>query len=159
MGITMTTPQAEIDAYIERQVQAMRSKLIRYLQAIGETVVTTARNLPSPNPAQFKSKIPPHTPNYIDWTANLRSSIGYIIVDNGSVVQYGGFAGKGREGESEGRRYAESLASKYPNGIVLIVVAGMRYAAYVQNKGYDVLASAEIEAEKLMNNLRQQMTK
>jgi hypothetical protein len=36
-----------------------------------------------------------------------------------------------------------SLAGNYPKGYVLIVVAGMNYATYVEAKGYNVLSTAE----------------
>ena len=42
-----------------------------------------------------------------------------------------------------GALLAERLAGEYPTGIVLIVVAGMKYAIYVADRGYDVLDSAE----------------
>ncbi|MGV4578106.1 hypothetical protein ACQ1R5_10635 [Ornithobacterium rhinotracheale] len=37
---------------------------------------------------------------------------------------------------------------KYPRGYVLVVVAGMNYALYVESKGYNVLSTAEQLAER-----------
>ena len=36
-----------------------------------------------------------------------------------------------KEGKDTGKNYALSLVKEYPKGITLIVVAGMKYAAYV----------------------------
>lgn len=97
-----------------------------------------------------------------DQTGNLRSSIGYIVVRDGSVVNTGGFEAvdgpkrseTSENGSSEGRKYAEELAARYPSGYALIVVAGMDYAVYVEamaNK--DVLAGGEIFLKKKIRNL------
>lgn len=161
MGMRQTTPQGRIAAYIERQVAKYEQKLLENLSRVGERCVEAAQMLPSP---QFlnrsRKEIPPHQPNYIDWTANLRSSIGYVIVRDGSVVTQGGFksAKGGDEGAAEGKAYAEQLAAKFPSGITLIVVAGMNYAAYVSAKGYDVLDSAELLAEKLVPQMMRQLS-
>ena len=42
------------------------------------------------------------------------------------------------------------MISQNPAGIVLIVVAGMDYAAYVEAKGLNVLDTSEIMAKKLV---------
>lgn len=91
-----------------------------------------------------------------DHTGNLRSSIGYILVFNGLTVHRGGFevVRNGRQGAADGRRYAEELASKYPAGYALIVVAGMEYASYVEAmENKDVLASGKVFLEKKVKEL------
>ncbi len=161
MGMRQTTPQGRITAYIERQVAKYEKLLTMNLQYVGEQCVKAARDLPSPKFTGKKPhEIPPHQPHYIDWTANLRNSIGYVIVRDGSVVTQGGFksAKGGDEGAAEGKAYAEQLAAKFPHGIALIVVAGMNYAAYVSAKGYDVLDSAELLAEKLVPQMMRQLS-
>lgn len=161
MGMRQTTPQGRITAYIERQVAKYEKLLTMNLQYVGEQCVEAAQNLPSPQFLNRSHKeIPPHQPHYIDWTANLRSSIGYVIVRAGNVVTQGGFksAKGGDEGAAEGKAYAEQLAAKFPHGIALIVVAGMNYAAYVSAKGYDVLDSAELLAEKLVPQMMRQLS-
>ena len=42
------------------------------------------------------------------------------------------------------------LISENPKGIVLIVVAGMNYARYVEKMGLNVLDSSEMLAKKLV---------
>ncbi len=161
MGMRQTTPQGRITAYIERQVARYEQKLLENLSLVGDRCVEAAQMLPSPQFLNLSRKeIPPHQPNYIVWTANLRSSIGYVIVRDGSVVTQGGFksAKGGDEGAAEGKAYAEKLAAKFPHGITLIVIAGMNYAAYVSAKGYDVLDSAELLAEKLVPQMMRQLS-
>lgn len=91
--------------------------------------------------------------SWIDHTGNLRSSIGYIITNNGEVMSKGGFKpvtapdGNGSEGQKKGSDYAQSIVSTVVNPIVLVVVAGMEYAIYVEaRKNKDVLADTELWA-------------
>lgn len=145
-----------IEQTIREQIARNESVIIRNLAYIGETAVNAARSLPSPNVVGLaKKEIRPHQPNYIDWTANLRSSIGYVVVANGQVVGSSPFdtVKDGAEGSSEGKNFANELASKYSQGYVLLIVAGMRYAAYVKKRGYDVIDSAELLARQLVKQL------
>ena len=161
MGMRQTTPQGRITAYIDKQVAKYEKLLLNNLHYVGEQCVKAARDLPSPKFLnRSRQEIPPHQPHYIDWTGNLRNSIGYVIVRGGNVVSLGGFksAKGGGEGAAEGKAYAEQLAAKFPQGIALIVVAGMNYAAYVSAKGYDVLDTAELLAEKLVPQMMKQLS-
>ena len=153
-----------LDSLIEEIEARAKRVAIRRLCYIGEQVVNKARSLPTPPQSLYwdaatgskKGTIPRHQPNYIDWTANLRSSIGYVVVCDGQVQRLSDFEptkASASEGSNSGRSYAERLAAGYPSGLVLIVVAGMNYAAYVQRKGYDVTASAELLAEKLLKEI------
>lgn len=148
---------ADLDRYIAEQIERRKRMMIRDLAYIGEMAVSHARNLPSPSAASFPTypKIPPHQPNYIDWTSNLRSSIGYVIMAEGRQAGKGGFqaVGAGSDGASRGEQTALKAAAGFPGKIVLIVAAGMHYAAYVADKGYDVLDSAELIARKLIRQL------
>ena len=136
MPIKQTTTAEQIDAYIEKQMQTWRKLIVRNFIYVGEQVLNAARS----------------TDSYKDQTGNLRSSIGYVIVKDGSVVRASSFeqVKNGSDGTSKGRSYAESLAARYKNGIALIVVAGMNYAAYVKKRGYDVIDSSELLAEQLV---------
>lgn len=138
MGVKFTTSKAELDAIIESEMQKAHNLTLRALAYLGEKCIIEARDRPQEE-------------SWIDRTGNLRSSIGYIIAYNGNIVTYGGF-GKtlnGGQGQYDGRRFAESLVSKYGNAYVLIVVAGMNYAEYVEAMDNKVvLASAELFARK-----------
>ena len=136
MAIRQTTPQQEIDAYMEESIKRIEYALVRTLQYVGERCLIAAR----------KSK------SYRDITGNLRSSVGYVISVDGHVVNSSDFdtVKQGNKGSMEGYQYACSLVSQFPKGICLIVVAGKDYAQYVTAKGKDVLDSAELLAEQLV---------
>lgn len=155
MAIKCNVTADDINRYIKEQVERQQQAIIYQLCDIGEQVVNHARLLPSPSADDFKGGITPHQPNYMDWTGNLRSSIGYIVAVDGEVVQMSNFEPTkgGEEGSAKGRQYAMQLVEQYPQGAVLIVVAGMEYASYVTGKGYDVIDSAELLAERLVSQI------
>ena len=71
---------------------------------------------------------------------------------------------QGSEGVKVGKDLAEELARRYPNDYVLVIVAGMNYAEYVEamdNK--DVLASTELwsidQVPKMLEKLKRQIAK
>lgn len=136
--VTMKTPKAELRAYIAKGVEEQRQRVIRMLMYIGEQCV---------NDARLKG-------SYKDHTRNLRGSTGYVVVDNGKIVSLSAPNNGSSEGSSKATAFLNELASGYSSGIVLIVVAGMHYAQYVQDRGYNVLDSAEILAEKLIGDLQ-----
>lgn len=138
MGITVQTPMAEIRRELEREVELRKRVLRRSLLAAAEEISNTA-TAGSTNP-------------YTDRTGNLRSSVGAVVVQDGKIVGRRGFekVNHGVDGDAEGRDYAESLAKNSPSGTVLIAVAGKKYASYVADKGYDVLDSAELLAERIV---------
>ena len=136
MPIRQITPQSQIDAYIEDRMNRLKQAIIYNFCVIGEKM----RNEALANGS------------YTDRTKNLRSSVGYIVVVDGKVYKAGSF-GKSdgsKEGKDTGQSYARSLAGKFPKGIALIVVAGMRYASYVSARGYNVLDSSELLADRLV---------
>lgn len=143
MPIKRLTPTAEIDRYITGRVEAIKKALVYNLCAVGEQVLNAARL----------------TNSYKDQTGNLRSSIGYVVAVDGEIVQMSSFevVKEGSEGARGGKEYAMQLVRDFPQGIVLIVVAGMNYASYVSAKGYDVLDSSELLADKLIPQMLQQL--
>ncbi|MBR6250121.1 MAG: hypothetical protein IKR17_02870 [Bacteroidales bacterium] len=145
MPAKCNTPMSDINAYIEERIRRYRRVIIRTLCYIGEACVNEARSY--------------HGKAYLDQTGNLRSSVGYIVVVNGQVVQDGGFVAikEGQEGTQSGKEYAMKLAAQYPHDAALFVVAGRNYAKYVVAKGYNVLQSAESLAEKLVPQLLSQL--
>lgn len=142
-SLRLATPLSEIDRYLEECLERQRKALFYALSAAAERVLTVART----------------TDSYKNRTGNLRSSIGYALVEDGKVVKLSGFetVKDGKQGPSEGRQYVRELATRYPQGISLIVVAGMNYAAYVSARGYDVLESAELAAEKIVSEMLRQL--
>ena len=133
MPVKRTTTDAQISRYIEERTAAVRQACINNLIYVGEQAVREARQ----------------RGRYKDRTGNLRSSIGYCVADNGKIVRESG----GGEGSRDGAAFLHRLVSGHSSGIVLIIVAGMEYAAYVEAKNLNVLDSAEQLAERLLPKL------
>lgn len=162
MGIRLDTTESELARQMAEETARMERAIVRTLQYVGESSVRHARSLVSPSAASFPTfpKIPPHQPNYIDWSANLRSSIGYVVVADGRIIGEGGFDAESptaTEGVAAGKETARKAAAEFPTGFTLIVTAGMHYASYVADKGYDVTASAELLSERLAEQLFSQL--
>lgn len=113
--------------------QRQEREIVRRLQYIGEEAINTART----------------SRRYLDQTGNLTSSIGYVILRNGSVMSKAGFdkVNNGDEGVMQGESLAMRLASNYPYDYALLVVAGMDYAAYVEAKGLGGMTAAELQSK------------
>jgi len=102
------------------------------------------------------------TGNYNDITGNLRSSIGYLVARDGQVIsenyERGGRGSDQETGVQEGARLAHELALAHSDGLVLIGVAGMDYAVYVENMdNKDVISSSETRTKALLKDLIKQV--
>ena len=122
---------------------------VKVLEYIGEQCVKLAREKGT----------------YNDITGNLRNSIGYVLVKNGSIISKN-FEAKveskvvssaNGKGILEGEALAAELASRAGKGYALIVVAGMHYAHYVETLNKDVLDSAERWANEQVPRLMQRL--
>lgn len=149
----MTTKLSEVHDTLMREAERVERLTIRALSKLGEQCVTKIRNR-----AGDKS--------WYDQTGNLRSSVGYVIAHNKNIIQYSTFnqVKQGSEGVKTGKDLAKELAKRYSNNYVLIVVAGMNYAEFVEamdNK--DVLASTELWAREqvplMLEKLKRQIAK
>ena len=117
-------------------------KFIQALSYIGEEFVNRARMVNS----------------YEDQTGNLRSSIGYVIAKNGFVIKRNYVQiMEGDEGVTKALNLADEAAAENPNGIVLIVTAGMQYALYVETMGYDVLSGSIPNRSAVINSFIQML--
>ena len=136
MGVKCTTPESAINQFFDKNLLEYREKVIDIMRYVGDEAVTEART----------------NHRYTPQTGNLKSSVGYCVLDNGKVVTESSFetVKNGWEGSAKGREFLRSLISRYSNGITLIVVAGMKYAVYVEAKNLNALDSAELLAEKLV---------
>lgn len=149
MGVKPTFKQSEIKAYLQKKSDLIEQMIIRRLALVGLKCVKHARERDT----------------YQDQTANLRNSIGFIIVRNGKIMmdnfEKSGIPKKadsnGDNGVKIGRSLAMSLVGKYRKGFALIVVAGMNYAVKVESKGYDVLTTAEQLAKTEVPKMMQQL--
>lgn len=112
-------------------------QLEKALKFIGIEIVNEARTKTIINST---NKVYPHEKTgYYDITANLRSSIGFVLLKNKKQVAKD-FKGNA-DGKSKGLKSAIEVANQF-NGLVLCVVAGMHYAVYVESKGYNVISSS-----------------
>ena len=136
MSIELTTPMSAIVSHVVEQIKRQQYVLVRRLLYCAEEIANAARQ----------------TDSYQDQSGNLRSSLGCVVAIDGNVVGEYGFVPilNGQEGAEEGKQYVRELAAQYPKGIVLIAVAGKKYAVYVSARGKDVLDSAELLADKLV---------
>lgn len=128
MGVTPNFTSAELRRDLENRMQRIENAVLETLKRIGETFVRNARE----------------NGTYNDITGNLRSSVGYIILKNGVQIEES-FGGK--TGGAQAKKVASEVAGKFPRGYVLIVVAGMDYAAAVESRGRDVLTASSIIAK------------
>ena len=143
MPIRQITPMSEIDRYTEQKLKGLEQAVIRTLAYCGELCLNVARS----------------TNSYKDQTGNLRSSIGYVVTVDGRIVNQSDFetVKKGWDGSKQGAAFAKQLVRRFPKGICLIVVAGMEYAAHVKNRGYDVLDSSELTADRIVPYMLKQL--
>lgn len=144
MGIRRITSKSDIQREIEEQVARWQQVIVNNLIYVGEAALKHAREVHK----------------YTDRTGNLTSSIGYCVLVDGKSVFESTFEvlKKGQQGAVEGRKFLSQLTRKHSKGVVLIMVAGMEYAEYVEAKGLDVLESAEMQSRRLipvlMNSLK-----
>ncbi len=113
----------DVKKHIAKGIEAYKKKVILRLKYAGELFVQLARD----------------TGNYTDQTGNLRASVGYMIFDNGKLISEA-FPGEQPDGVEAGKELAKDKANK--QGLVLIGVAGMDYAAAVESNGKDVITGS-----------------
>lgn len=133
-----------IASRIEKFVDEREQKMIQVLSYIGEEAVNMARE----------------SDPFKDRTGNLRSSIGYVVVKNGKVVKL--FVRKAKDDEkgkgvAAGRALVAKLGEEYKEGFMLIVFAGMEYAASVESKGYDVITGSAKSSSELYKFLKESL--
>lgn len=145
------TNKSEVEAKFRKFENEYNQKAASWLCRLGELVVKYAKE----------------NGNYTDRTANLRNSIGYIVVQSGKVIAEsftGGTSPVTAGGDSDsaiekGKSYARQVASEYnADKTYLVWVAGMEYASYVEAKNYDVLQGSgdwvESQAQRQMRSFK-----
>lgn len=138
-GITPLFTKSDLNRWMKIFEDRVHAKTYTLLQAAGEMFVKYARE----------------SGKYIDHTGNLRSSIGYVIVDGGKIreenFQIQNTGVDGATGLYKAKKLAKDLANTYNTGMVLIGVAGMEYAVYVEAmESKDVITAANIKTEEWM---------
>ena len=146
MAIKPTFQKGAVAAKVQEFQKRLEAATVFLLQYMGEELTKYARE----------------QHNYTDQTGNLTNSIGYAVVRNGMIVNYGGEIQPG-DGAAEGLKVAMEMAKDYPNSVTLLIVAGMSYASYVEAKGYNVIVPAYLlslqEFPKYMQRLTEMARK
>ena len=128
MGFKAAFTMNDIKAQIDKAKVGFEESLLDEFRRTGEQFISDARSIRT----------------YQDQTGNLRSSIGYALFKDGQLVE-SSFPGGDITGS--GSALANEVARSYPKGVLLVVVAGMFYAQYVEAKSYDVLTGSSYAAE------------
>lgn len=125
----------EVSKQLHKAADNTHTKVLEVLSMAGQRAVDIARN----------------TKTYKDRTGKLTASIGYGVFHFGKSHEIGGFGGG--EGEQAGLKKLTSLAADYTDRpYVLIVVAGMEYALYVERNGYVVLDAADLQLDNILRS-------
>jgi len=138
-GLTPIFSSRDLNRMIFKFGDKVEEKILKILQRGGEMFIREAR---------LHGK-------YNDITGNLRSSIGYVIVKDGrpiaGKIQEAKSGSDRRTGVATGERLLKQLAGEHTKGWVLIGVAGMDYAVYVENlDGKDVITGSAKETEQFL---------
>lgn len=141
-GLTPLWRKSDIKKLFKKLGERAEYVILTLLQRTGEEFVKIARL----------------EGNYIDHTGNLRSSIGYVIVRDGKIIgkDFKLSENEGSDkhtGKREGEQLAMDLIKTFSKGYVLIGVAGMKYAVFVEAmENKDVLTRAANKAEDFIKS-------
>lgn len=139
-GLTPLWKKSDINRLFKKVGERADMVIYQILQRTGEEFVKVARL----------------SGQYIDHTGNLRSSIGYVIAKEGKILGKDFKASESIGTDKEtGKREAEQLATDlvrtYNNGYVLIAVAGMKYAVFVEAmENKDVVSLAASKSDEFI---------
>lgn len=135
----------EIQEMLEEYAKETLLEIIDRLDAIGMACVNEAKE----------------NGDYKDHTSNLRNSIEYAVVYEGKIVR-----GGGKQNNFLLEAIQDKQNIKGSDELFLVLVAGMEYASLVEfggyrevfgrmvnTKPYNVIASAELLMDKLVNEL------
>ena len=148
MGVRPKFKKADIDKVGVQMLERIEQAITSRLQYIGETFVNNARN---------KNR---SDGGFGDVTGNLRSSIGYIVLKDGKRVSENlKQTAKGSEGVATAKKIFNELKVKFNKGFVLIVIAGMDYAAALESKNKDVITGSSLIAEQDLREAITSLTK
>jgi hypothetical protein len=154
----------EINKSLREVVDRVQQVTLNQLKQVGLQVVRDARSkIPTKeyhltaSEARVAAKLVGGSINlssadgFNDDTGNLRSSIGFIILYDGQIVhrefKLSTIGTDKTTGLDHGVEYAEKLGTEHTSGWVLIIVAGMEYASWVEALGYDVITGSTLGAQ------------
>lgn len=87
--------------------------------------------------------------DYMNHTFNLRNAPGYAVIIDGKEVARN-VPADGGHGEAEAKTN-KTLDKADKSGTGIIIADGVEYASFVSSKGYDVLDSGLLHADKVLN--------
>lgn len=147
MAIKAKFTPADVQRHLDNFLQGVENRAIERLQYLGEMCVNHAKSVPQEL-------------GFIDQTGNLRSSIGYMVFRNGISI-HSGFTSSnssgGFAGSNQGKLLSLEVGRDYPDGLVLVVVAGMNYAVHVESMGKDVITTAEQLAKDVLPRMLEKL--
>lgn len=123
----------DLSKRLHKTEQDLSNKILLALDSTGQQIVSLARA----------------TKTYQDRTGNLTASIGYGVYHGGEEYSIGGF-GSGVGGQKGLEKLAQKAALHKHKPYVLVVVAGMDYAIYVERSGYVVLDAAGLRLDSVV---------
>jgi len=138
MPITQLKSKSEISKIIDQRVDKLELSLVAMLIGLGKICIDDME----------KNR------GYKNVSNNLSDSRGFVVVKNKSIIYSSLF--KNTVGGQTGRSLTIERASQ-SNGIMLIVVAGMKYAELLEAVGKNVITSSELMAESLVPTLLNQL--
>ena len=128
MGFKAAFTMNDVKAHMDKAKHGFEESLLDEFRRTGEQFIADARSIRT----------------YQDQTGNLRSSIGYALFKDGQMLER---SFPGGDVTGSGGTLAKWVANSYKRGYLLVVVAGMFYAQYVEAKSYDVLTGSSYAAE------------
>jgi len=130
------TPMFDPEELEREMLAAIEEAMLPKLIQIGQRAVDIARKKMGAKP-------------YQDQTGNLRSSTGFVVYLDGKEVHRDfklSTAGTDKfTGLTIGQQHAEE-EMRDAEGWGMILVAGMEYASWVENRGYDVITGGKNNA-------------
>jgi hypothetical protein len=188
MGFKPKFKAADIEKAFAQKVQQIEQVILLNLQRIGEEFVTTARNngsykdhtgnlrssvgyviLKNGEQIDQNFKTFPGVPKkkktrqpkgkFPEDRGFMRADTSGLRVDPSAPQQHGNQKG----GIDTAKQLVDQLKKKFPRGFVLIVVAGMEYAAAVESRGYEVITAsgllAQQDLEKAIERIQEKIRK
>lgn len=129
-AIRMVTPVKDIMKFLGEELEKDQIKIVHMLDEVGKRCLAEART--------------GHT--YQDQTGDLTASMGYKVLLNGTAYSQDG-------GNANTEALFAEIMPQFSKGIALIVAAGMYYSGYVEAKGFNVITSSRLLAQKLVHQM------
>ena len=130
MGITVNKDSIKVS--LDSFTKISEKQVIDILSRVGEEFVNDTRSQPQSHASG----------TYIDRSSALRSSVGYFILRNGEIIKSKIEPISGGKLSSKGIETSKQIVSNLVQfeGYRLVGLAGMKYASFVESKGYNVMS-------------------